>query len=90
MPQYYISPPPTGPVGRFLAAILAVAVILGVLVFGFFVLAIAAAAGVLLWMVFSIRAWWLRGKKVENASETESQKSETIDAEYTVISRRRD
>jgi len=90
MPQYYITPPPVSPLGRALTAILAVAVILGVVVFGFFVLALAAATGILLWIFFSIRGWWRRKKGVKKTAQEEGRKSETIEAEYTVISRRRD
>lgn len=94
MPRYYISAPPANPLSRILAAIFAVLLIAGAVVFGVFVFAVIAALGVVSWIVLSIRRWWLRRKGVEQQpsgpTNQPSDRSNVIDAEYTVISRRRD
>jgi hypothetical protein len=90
MARYYLSSPTIGPFGRILAAVLAVLVFAGILVFGAIVLAIGVVLGLILWIGFAIRHWWLRRTGVEQPPGSESNQSETIEAEYTVISRRRD
>ncbi len=59
---YYISPPPMNPLSRLLAAILAVLAMVGAFFFGVFVLAFAAGIGLIAWLAFSVRLWWLRKK----------------------------
>jgi hypothetical protein len=88
--RYYISPPPTSPLARLLGSIFAVLVIAGAIVFGLFVLAAAVGLGLLLWTGMAIRGWWLRRKGLGRPPGPRDRKSETIEAEYTVISRRRD
>jgi len=85
------------PVSRILASLFAILVIVGAFIFGIFVLAGVAVLGLLGWVVFSIRRWWLRRSGAVPASEEPTQarsepaqQSEIIEAEYTVISRRRE
>jgi cytochrome b561 len=79
-----------GPLGRIVASVVAAVVLVGAIVFGFFVLAVLAALGILLWAALSIRGWWLRRNKAPEPASSPENQSETIEAEYTVISRRRD
>lgn len=96
---YYVSPPPMNPLSRLLAAILAVAALIGAVFFGVFVLAIVAGLGLLGWLYLSIRVWWIRRKgglggmgqapADENLRATGSaggpRNGDIIDAEYTVV-----
>lgn len=88
--RYYISPPPASPLTRILGTVFAVLVIAGAVVFGLFVLAAAVGLGLLLWAGLAIRGWWLRRKRPAGDGGRPGGPSQTIDAEYTVISRRRD
>lgn len=90
MAKYYISPPPVSPLGRIIASVLGLVVIIGAVIFGFFLLAAAAALGLLLWAGLAMRGWWLRRKGAEQPRAAGRGESEVIEAEYTVISRRRD
>lgn len=88
--KYYISPPPASPLTRILASVFAVMVLVGAFIFGLFVLAAAVGVGLLLWIGLAIRGWWLRRDGVKKSSGRRAGDSESIEAEYTVISRRRD
>ena len=91
MTKVYISPPRMSPLGRVLGSIIALVVLAGMLVFGFFVLAGALVLGLLMWAGLSLRAWWLRRNQPPKPPASESPADiEIIEAEYTVISRRRD
>ena len=94
MARYYITPPPMNPISRILASLFAVLLIVGAVIFGFFVLAGGIVLGLLGWIVLSVRGWWLRKKGIETPQAPPSQAStnstDSIDAEYTVISRRQD
>jgi len=95
---YYISPPPLNPLSRILAGILAVLALAGAFFFGIFVLALAAGLGLIAWLLFSIRLWWMRkqgavrGPASRPAQQAGPGSGETsrdiIDVEYTVVSRR--
>lgn len=89
--KYYISPPPMNPVSRLLAAIFAVLVVAAAIFFGFIVLIVLVAAFSLFTLVFYLRARWLgRGNGAPGPGKSPSVPDGTvIDAEYTVVSRRR-
>ena len=99
MPQY-IAPPPMNPLSRLLAGILAVLALAGAFFFGIFVLGLVAGLGLIAWLVFSIRMWWLRKKYAGNLSGMGGMDSQSrgqdsgagngdiIEAEYTVVSRK--
>jgi hypothetical protein len=78
------------PVSKVLAALFAILVIAGAVIFGVFVLAAVAVLGFVAWIVFTIRGWWLRKKGVELPADSSPNQTEVIEAEYTVISRRRE
>jgi hypothetical protein len=97
---YYISPPPMNPLSRLLAGVLGVLVLVGAFFFGLFVLALVAGVGLIAWLAFSLRVWWLRKKMGGirpgpaaggGQDQTEGRgdaNGKIIDAEYTVVSRR--
>ena len=89
--KYYISPPPMNPVSRFVAAIFAVLVVAAAMFFGFIVLIVLVAAFSLFTLVFYFRSRWLgRGNGAQGPGKRPSAPDGTvIDAEYTVVSRRR-
>ncbi|MDX1556052.1 MAG: hypothetical protein R3212_08505 [Xanthomonadales bacterium] len=83
--------------GTILGSIFAILVVVGMFIFGFFVLVAAVVLGILGWIAFSLRRWWLRrngaesaGETVQTGAEQANRTSEIIEAEYTVISRRRE
>lgn len=78
------------PLARLLAGILAVLAVAGAFVFGLFVFAVLLGAGVLLWLSVMIRGWWLQRNRRHSAADPAPREPETIEAEYTVISRRRE
>lgn len=94
MTRYYISPPPMNPIARIIASLFGVLLIVGAVIFGFFVLVGGVVLGLVAWTGFAIRRWWLRRKGVDVSPRappgSTPNQSETIEAEYTVISRRRD
>jgi hypothetical protein len=99
---YYISPPPMNPLSRILAGILAVLALVGAFFFGIFVLAFAVGIGLIAWLLFSIRLWWMRKKGVMGGLDggpgsgpahrpgqgSGEASRDIIDVEYTVVSRR--
>ena len=98
--KYYLSHAPANPVARVFAAVaavltLAVAVFFGLVVF-LAIVGILAVLGVATWL----RVWWLRrqmgrafGADPSRQSERQSERQSgqtVIEAEYTVVSKRRD
>lgn len=85
------------PLSRLLAAILAVLAMVGAFFFGVFVLAFAAGIGLIAWLAFSIRLWWLRKSGVIQAGRGPGSNQgqgpgetgrDLTDVEYTVVTRR--
>ena len=89
--KYYISPPPMNPVSRLLAAIMAVLAVAAVVFFGLAVLIILVAGFSLFALVFYLRSWWFGRANGESGQgqTTSVHEGTVIDAEYTVVSRRR-
>ena len=90
--QYYISPPPMKPLSRLLAGVVAVFALVAACFFGLIVLALAVGIGMLFWLGIRLRLWWLRRHipPVDTTPAGTPQKGKVIDAEYTVVSRRKD
>ena len=104
MQQYTLGPPPMSPLSRLLAGLVAVLALIGTFFFGLFILAIVIALGVIGWVAFWLRMWWLR-RQLEKAgfdplggtptgsdgrSEGPAGSGSVIDAEYEVVSRKED
>lgn len=90
MAKYYISPPPSSPLGSIIASIVGVVLVIAAVIFGFFLLAVAVALGLIFWAGLTIRGWWLRRKIDKEPVRQGAKEPEVIEAEYKVISRRRD
>ena len=92
---YYINLNPASPVSRLVAALLGVLVVVGAIFFGLIVLAFVLGAGALLSLAMWVRARFFRhrvGFRPDGAGHGSGprQSGETIEAEYTVISKRQD
>jgi hypothetical protein len=89
--RYYISSPPMNPVSRVIAALMAVAVMVAAFFFGLAILAVLVVVFSLFAVTFWVRSWWLRRGVVDEnvARTTAAPDGNEIEAEYTVVSRRR-
>jgi len=90
------------PLARVLAAILAALAMAGAFFFGIFVLAFAMGIGLVAWMLFSVRLWWLRKKNrisqpgqatdndpaYRNGPGSGQSRQDITDVEYKVVERR--
>jgi len=97
--RHYLASPTANPVSRILAAVLAVLALVGAIFFGAVVLALALGLGVLIWLLLTVRFWWLR-RQWSGASSSAPRDGTTgrpggagrhdgdvIEADYEVISR---
>lgn len=91
MAVYRITPP-QNPLARVLAAIVALAVLAGAFMLGLVVFAVVAGLALVLGVAACLRGLFLRhrGRRDGAPADTRTRRSETIEAEYTVISRRRE
>lgn len=89
--KFYLSPTPMNPVSRLVAAVLAALLLAGAFFLGVVVLAVLVGILFLSGLAIWLRSWWLRrGKAPGIRVETPPVRpGQVIDAEYTVISRRR-
>ncbi len=93
---YYISPPPSGPVARFLGAIVAVLAMAGAVMLGMVAFVVIAGLGLVLGLVVWLRLVWIRRRLHRQGHQRPAPRtqadpsSEVIEAEYTVVSRDRD
>ncbi len=80
------------PLSRVLTAVMAVLALAAAFFFGLIVLVLAVGAGLLFWLGIRLRLWWIRRHLLPiDADPAGTQhKGEVIDAEYTVVSRRKD
>ena len=99
--RYYLSSPPLNPVARVVAALLAVAALVGAFFFGLVILALAVGLGIVGWLALTLRLWWLRRQFGAPAASgpgsrggagrvqgDDGRRRDVIDAEYEVLSRR--
>lgn len=99
--RYYLAPPPLNPVARIIAALLAVAVLVGAFFFGLVILALAIGLGIVGWLALTLRLWWLRRQigartasgpgsagGADRVQGGAGRGRDDIEAEYEVISRR--
>lgn len=89
--RYYIVPPAMSPLSRLAASILAILALAAAFFFGLIVLVVLAGVVFLSGLVFGLRAWWLNrvGGRTSPAAPGKVHTGQVIDAEYKVISRRR-
>jgi len=89
--KYSISPPPMNPIARLVTAFFAALTLLAAFFFGLAVLIVLAGAFCLFVLVFYLRWWWL-GRAAAGRQPTPTGSAadgKIIEAEYTVVSRRR-
>ena len=92
--KYFIGPPPpSNPVVRVLAAVLAALALAVAVFFGAVVVMVLTGLVLLLGSAVWLRCWWL-GRRLRSGRKPDStpeQSGDTvIEAEYTVLSRRED
>lgn len=89
--RYYIVPPSMSPLSRLAAAVVAVLALAAAFFFGFIVLVVLGGVVFLSGLVLGLRSWWLRrfGGGSSPAARGRAHTGQVIDAEYKVISRRR-
>lgn len=98
---YYISPPPQSPFIRFITGIVAVLAVAAAFMVGMVALLVVAGIGLLAGVVIWARVAWIKRKlrksgftfdAVQQAAsrQDQSHQGQIIDAEYTVISEKKD
>lgn len=93
---YQIGPPPMNPLMRLLTALFGLLALIGAFFFGFILLAVALAVGLVAFAVIQLRLWWLRrkfeasGRMPPEEVDQASDDGTVIDAEYKVVSRKED
>jgi hypothetical protein len=77
---------------RALAGAAVILALIAAFFFGLIVLTLAVGIGLLFWLGIRLRLWWIRRHMPlsDTAPAETKQKGEVIDAEYTVVSRRKD
>lgn len=81
-----------GPLSRLVASALVVLAFCAAFFFGLVVLVVLGCIVLLSGLLFGLRAWWLKrvGGMASPAPGGETRSGQVIDAEYRVISRRRE
>jgi predicted lipid-binding transport protein (Tim44 family) len=97
---FYISPPPRNPLASILTGIVGIVVLAGAFMLGFVALVVAFSIGLLIWLGIYIRIWWAKRQMIRQgidpaagdpfASRTRPSQTDSLDAEYEVISKQRD
>jgi predicted lipid-binding transport protein (Tim44 family) len=94
--QYQIGPPPMNPLMRLLTGLFGLLALIGAFFFGFVLLAVALAVGLVAFVLIQLRVWWLRrkleasGRMPSNEESRDQGDGSVIDAEYKVVSRKED
>lgn len=90
--KYYLSPTAPGPLARFLAGVVALLVMVGLLFFGLIALAMLVALITIAVAVSYLRIWWLRQKpgNAFSAKTSVARPASVIETEYKVVSRRQE
>jgi hypothetical protein len=96
---YRLPPPPSNPLARVLAGLLALLALAGAFFFGLVVLALAVGLGLLAWSALALRFWWLRRREGDRNRDDDgngaregraARHGQVIDADYEVVSRHDD
>lgn len=98
---YYISPPPQNPISRFIAGVVAVLAVAGAFMIGMVAFLVVAGVGLLAGIALWLRVAWIKRKLRKNGFDTspvngsgpsqpQSHQGQVIDAEYTVVSEKKD
>jgi hypothetical protein len=97
---FYISPPPRNPLSSILAGIVGVVIMIGAFMLGFIAIVVALSIGLLIWVGIYVRVWWAKRQMIKQgidpaslnpfAGNTTTSQSDSLDAEYEVISKTQD
>jgi Flp pilus assembly protein TadB len=93
---YYLNPPPSNPLSKLIAAVIAVLALMGSFILGFAVLLVVAGIGLLLAIAIWVRVFMIKrrlkkqGVHFEDMSRPVQRTGDVIEAEYTVISERQE
>jgi len=100
--RHYLASPTPSPASRILAAVLAALALVGAVFFGVVVLALALGLGFMIWLLLTLRVWWLRrrlsaesppappGGASGRPGGARNNNRDVIEADYEVISRSAD
>jgi len=82
-----------GPLAQALSVLVFGVLLVAAFVMGAVLLAVLAGLGLLAWLVFSVRLWWLRRKlgpsaRAAGGDEPAPPAGQLIEAEYTVLGER--
>ena len=89
---YYISPPPQNPLSRFIAAIIAVLVLVGTFIIGAAAFLVIAGLGLIAGLALWARVAWVKRRLIKSGVDLGAgpiprrESGDVIDAEYTVVS----
>ncbi|HEY5775304.1 MAG TPA: hypothetical protein VIS57_04395 [Xanthomonadales bacterium] len=89
---YYISPPPSNPLTRIIAAIIAVFALVGAFIIGTAALLVVAGLGLIAGLALWLRIAWIKHRLRKGGMDfgagpgPQAASKDVIDAEYTVIS----
>ena len=94
-----LGPPPMNPITRILAGLFGLVALVGAFFFGFLILAVAVAVGMVAWIALRLRLWWLGRRAGSTGAQPGpsagepgqgDEGSSVIEGEYKVVSRRED
>lgn len=92
---YYISPPPSSPLARIVAAVIAAFALAGALIIGTAALLVVLGIGLLAGLALWLRVAWIKHRLKKSGidlgefgpgREKPPESGDVIDAEYTVVS----
>jgi len=89
---YYINPPPQNPLTRFIAAIIAVFVLVGTFIIGAAAFLVVAGIGLVAGLALWARVAWVKHRLKKSGVDFSAgpipkrESGDVIDAEYTVVS----
>lgn len=85
----YLTPPPSNPLVRLLAGLVAVLTLVGAFMIGIVALAVGAGLMLVLGVATAARIWWLR-RRLARQGGAGAPPGDALEGEFTVVSRRRD
>ena len=94
-PRIYTFKPPTNPLLQILYFLVGGVLLIGAIFMSAIVLAFAFGFAIVLGLIIYVRVWWLKRKfarsgRKPSAESSQSQESEVIEVEYTVVDERDD
>ncbi|MCP4045516.1 MAG: hypothetical protein GY732_05950 [Gammaproteobacteria bacterium] len=92
----YISPPPQNPLTKIIAAVIAAFVLIGAFMIGIAALVVVACVGLVVGIAIWLRVAWIKrrlrksGVVFDAPVDMSREPGQVIDAEYTVVSDKKD